>query len=152
MARQVRFKVGRQRLDGNVRPSQANYTRQIREQMKVIEDNLMRVIKGIEGLTPEALEYGVQPIYDKSQVYVPVKTGDLKVSGFVDSGVTSRGARVVVSYGKGGKPEYAVFVHEMVDFQHDAPTQAKFLEYAVDEHINEVAPRVAKFIKDGIGL
>lgn len=152
MARQARFKVGRQRLGAGVRPSEADYTRQIRAQMKQIEDNLMKVIRGIEGLTPEALEYGVQPIYDLSQVYVPRKTEALANSGSIDASVTSRGARVVVSYGKGGEPEYAVFVHEMVDYYHAPPTQAKFLEQAVNEEVGNVRDRVAEFLKDRTGV
>lgn len=152
MARSVRFRVGRQRLSKTVRPSEANYTRQIRSQMKHIEDTITRLVSAIEGLTPEALEYAVQPIFDKSQHYVPVDTQALKNSGFIEAEVTSKGGRAVVAYGKGGKPEYAVFVHEMVDYKHDAPTQAKFLEQAANEHMGEVPGRAAEFIRRRTGL
>jgi len=120
--------------------------------MEHIENTISGLVNAIEGLTPEALEYGVQPIFDKSQYYVPRKTEALANSGFIETEVTSRGARAVVAYGKGGKPEYAVFVHEMVDYQHDSPTQAKFLEQAANEHMSEVPDRVAEFIRRRTGL
>lgn len=152
MARKIRLKIGRQRLSKGVRPSEANYTRQIRKQMETIENNLTRVISGIEGLTPSALEYGVKPIFNKSQEYVPVKTRTLKDSGEVDTQITSKGAKVTISYGKGGKPPYAAFVHEIVEYQHASPTRAKFLEEAVNEHLGEVRTRVAEFLTLRAGL
>lgn len=150
--RSTRFTVGRQRVGKTVRPSEAAYTRQIRAQMKHIEDTISNLVNAIEGLTPGALEYGVQPIFDKSQYYVPVKTQALKDSGFIEAEVTSRGARAVVAYGKGGEPAYGVFVHEMVDNYHAPPTQAKFLEQAANEHMEEVPGRVAEFLRRRTGL
>lgn len=152
MARRVRLTVGRQRLGKGVRPSEAGYTRAIRAQMQSIEDNITRAVEGIKDLTPEALEYGVQPIFDESQRQVPVKTHALKDSGFIDTSITSKGARAVVAYGKGGKPGYGVFVHEMVDYYHAPPTKAKFLEDPANAHMDEVPERTAKFIRDRMGL
>ena len=102
-------------------------------------------------------------VYDLSQVYVPVETGALKASGTVQEFSTQAvlgrkrpaGGRyaptastfgVQVVYGEGPSSEYAVIVHEDLEAFHEPPTQAKFLERAV----NEVAPQMAQQIGDGI--
>lgn len=150
--RTARFTVGRQRLGRMISPSEAGYTRDIRKQMERIEKNLAAVIAQIENVTPEALEYAVQPIFDKSQVYVPKDTHALAESGHVEAVRTSAGTKVVVSYGKGGKPFYAVYVHEILEYAHQSPTRAKYLEAAVNEHLDEVLPRAKDFIARNIGM
>lgn len=148
----VRFPVGRQRLHHNVRPSQAGYTRAIRAQMKQIVDNMQKVIKAIHATSKPALQYALQPIYDDSQVLVPVDKGPLKASGFIEVRDTARGVTGVVGYAKGGNPHYAVYVHERMDLQHSAPTQAKFLEEPVMRHLRNIPARYASYVKQGVGL
>lgn len=151
MAR-LQFPIGRQRLTPNVRGSEAASTRDVRRQMQQILDNAKDVIQAIEGNSPAALIYAVQPIYDESQELVPVDTGKLKDSGFVEVRSTTRGATAVVGYAKGGDPDYAVWVHEHLEVHHEPPTQAKFLEEAVNRHIEEVPERYAYFVKNSLGL
>lgn len=152
MAGPLGFNVGRVRVTRVVSPSEAGYIRSIRNQMKGIIENFQKVIERIENVTPEALVFGVQPIFDKSQELVPVDTGRLKASGFVVTRDTARGVGVFVGYGRFGKPHYAGFVHERLDVRHAAGKQAKFLEAAINEHIGTFERRVALFISRETGL
>lgn len=148
--RPIRFSVGRRRIDSGVSSLEAGYTRAIRAQMEAIERRVAAAIMDLNQLTPEALEFGLQPVFDLSQVLVPVDTGKLKASGFIESRQTARGASAVVGYARGGNPFYAVRVHEILHFRHDPPTQAKFLEEAANRLQGEVATRVADFLRSSI--
>lgn len=152
MATRSRMSVGRVRVTRVVSPAEAGYIRAMRNQMKTIEQAITAKINQIQGATPAALKYATQPIFDKSQVYVPVDKGPLKASGFHTTERTAKGARVNIGYGKGGNPPYAVFVHERLDLAHDAPTRAKFLEQAANEHISQIVPRAARYLKKATGL
>ncbi len=146
------FNVGRVRVTSAALPSEAGYIRSIREQMKVIIQNVQRVISRIENVTPEALVFGVQPIFDRSQELVPIDTGVLKDSGFIETRPTAAGVGVFVGYARFGKPFYAGFVHERLDVRHAAGKQAKFLEAAVNEKIGTFERRVALFMSRQTGL
>lgn len=151
MAR-ISFPIGYQRIPASTRPSQASYTRAIRSQMEQIIKNAQAVIAAIEGDSIDALKYALEPIYDESQILVPVDTGRLKASGFIEARKTGRGVTGAVGYGKGGDPYYAVYVHEHLELRHEAPTQAKFLEEAVNRHIDEIPERYAEYIRNSTGL
>ncbi len=149
----LRLNVGRVRKTVAIQPSEGGYIVSIRNQMRQIRDNLLKVVNHIENVTPQALRYGLQPIFDESQRLVPVDTGDLKLSGFIEvrttkSGITSAG----IGYGRYGKPFYTVFVHERVDLRHAPPTQAKFLEAAVNTKLNTFKRRIALFYQQQTGL
>jgi len=152
MGNPLGFNVGRVRVTVAAKPSEGGYIRSIREQMKTIIGNVQRVIDRIEKVTPEALVFGVQPIFDKSQELVPVDTGDLKASGFIETRPTSAGVGVFVGYGRFGRPFYAGFVHERLDLRHAAGKQAKFLEAAVNQHLGDFERRVALFLSRETGL
>lgn len=115
--------------------------------MELAERRLARIIKKIEGATPEALLYALEPMFDKSWMYTPVATGALKLSGELEAEQTRWGATAVIRYGADGDPKYTIFVHEMVEYQHAPPTRAKFLEAAMNEHIDEVPQLVREYLK-----
>ncbi len=151
--RRVRFNVGSKRLTAGTHPGQASYTRAIRSQMKQVEGNYRRAVEMLRTNTPEAMRQMLQPVFDRSQVLVPFKTGALKASGYIE--IRRRNKDVVVGevgYGKGGKPPYAVFVHENLDAHHAAPTQAKFLEQAADENINDMLDQAGHVYNETLGL
>jgi hypothetical protein len=83
----------------------------------------------------------------KSQVYVPRDTGALaatgQVTGPIEVGDTST---VAVSYGGSDAP-YAEVVHERLDTRHEPPTQAKYLERAVQEQERGMSGRLAASAK-----
>lgn len=153
MAGALNFTVGRVRVTNVPSPSEAQYIRIIREQMDTVTGNMLKLIERIEGVTPEAIRFGLQPIFDESQRLVPVDKGDLKRSGFVEVRTTGTGkVSAEIGYGRFGRPFYAGFVHERLDFRHAPPTQALYLKAAVDKHISDFVRRVAMHIKQQTGL
>lgn len=152
MAVRSKLIVGRQTVNHNVEPNEADYVRVINEQMDAVRKNLQTVIGAIEDASPEGLEYALTPMFNTSQRLVPVKTGRLKRSGFLEAVRTSYGARVAIGYGRGGHPSYAAIVHERMDFAHKAPTQAKYLEEAVNRHLGNVSRRYRDYIRGRTGL
>ncbi len=152
MAGPLQLNVGRTRITRALSPAEGNYVEAIREQTAVVMQNLKKVIAHIENVTPEAIRYGLQPIFDKSQVYVPVDTGDLKRSGFIETRKTASGTVAAIGYGRYGRPTYAGIVHERLDMPHAPPTRALFLKAAVDEHIGDFQRRVVLFLKKNTGV
>lgn len=69
-------------------------------------------------------------ILARSSELVPVKTGRLR-----DSGKVVRNS--IGTYSVVYDCDYAVFVHEIVDYHHDFPTQSKFLEDAAWYVLNQ---------------
>ncbi len=152
MASQLNISVGRTTLGRGLSPSMANYVEVMREQMKVVQRNMVKVISHIEGVTAEAIRFGLQPIFDKSQLYVPVDTGDLKRSAFIEVRKGASGLSAAIGYARYGRPNYAALVHERLDFRHAPPTRAKFLEGAVNEHIGDFERRVVRFMQKNTGI
>lgn len=153
MAGSLNFTVGRVRVTSVPSPSEAAYIRIIREQMGTLSKNLLKVIKKIENVTPQAITFGLQPIFEESQRLVPVDSGDLKRSGFIETRTTGAGrVSAEIGYGKFGKPNYAGFVHENLAFRHAPPTQALYLKAAVDKHIGDFTRRVALYMRRETGV
>lgn len=153
MARSTQAFVGRRRIDAFVSPSEAGYTRAVRSSMRQVVENFKRIVAGIENASPDALAHAVAPIFEESQRLVPVDTGALRNSGFVESGFARGGeAFVVVGYAKAGRPSYAALVHERVDVHHKSPTQAKFLEEAMNRGLDQILSRYVSFVRGATGL
>lgn len=152
MADVLQLNVGRQRVTSVVGPSEANYIQSIRTQMKVIRDNLLKVTDHIENVTPEAIKFGLKPIFDESQRLVPVDTGALKRSGFIETRRMARGTAAAIGYGRYGRPTYAAFVHENLNLRHAPPTQAKWLEVAVNTKIGDFGRRIVLYYRRSMGI
>ncbi len=154
MADPLGIQVGRQRVTVAASPSEANYIRIIRGQMGVIMKNMLKLIDGVQGATPAAIRFGLQPAFDESQRLVPVDTGDLKASGYVEVRTEGRSGRVraEIGYGLYGRPHYAGFVHEMVQIPHAGVTQAKYLEAALNKHMGDFTRRVGRHMQKATGL
>ena len=144
--RRLRGAIGSRRLSRGGDTSIANATRQTRMQMKAIEDEYAKFVHLFKDATPEMLEFAVKPILDRSLELVPQLTGELYESGYIEAKRTPKGGRVTVGYAKGGVPSYAVYVHERMDLKHRAPTQAKFLQQAMSENIEEVPGRLKDWV------
>lgn len=147
----LKLVIGRQRRTVVVGPSEAGYIGAIQQQGAAIAGNLKKVVAHLDNLTVEALEFGLKPIYDKSQELVPVDTGRLKRSGYYEARKLKSGATAEIGYGRYGNPTYAVFVHE-IPMKHAPPTQWKYLEHAVDARIDDFRRRVALFLQRNSGL
>lgn len=148
----VQFPVGSRRLAKGNTSASAGATRNVRQQMAAVQRNFQRIINSVEDVTEEAVREGLQPIYDESQVLVPVDTGRLKASGFIQTRRTSRGVSGVVGYAPGSNPPYAAIVHERLDLNHESPTQAKFLEVAVMNNFEGFRQRLVTAIRRGLGF
>ncbi len=145
--------VGRVRVTKIPSPSEAGYIRAMRAQAKGIADIIQGVFDKTEDIMPEALVYGLKPAFERSQELVPVLTGKLKHSGFLESDVTRSGnARAILGYGRFGVPHYAAFVHEMLHIRRAPGKSAKYLEYAVNEKADLILPRVEQYLQRQIGL
>lgn len=121
--------------------------------MKELMDNVNYIIDQFEAVTPDIMLEVLQPIFDESQVLVPQRTGALKASGFlrVASGRTGN-IWVEMGYADGGNPFYGAYVHEMVSIPHKAPTQAKFLEKPLNDHMLDLIDELASRYKSFAGL
>ena len=111
-------------------------------------------------------------ILEKSLYYCPIDTGQLRASAFLkvtkkeskatggalgsisilDSVVYTIGYSPTSASGKfiiapKAKAFYTWYVHEILKNKHDPPTQAKFLEQAMNDHKNEIAALVIKEVK-----
>lgn len=118
-----------------------------RAEMAAVVGELRRRLNAIKDATPEALESALTPTFAKALVYTPVLTGELKASGYMELRNGPRGPEIEIGFGKGGKPGYAAYVHEMVNIPHKAPTRAKFLQSAVEEDIDDIPRRIAAFLR-----
>lgn len=147
MAEPLKLNIGRQRKTVAVSPAEAGYVNSINAQMKLIQENLLKVVDHVDKVTPEALAYGLQPAFEESQRLVPVRTGRLKRSGFLEVRKVSSGAQAAMGYGRYGRPPYAAFVHERVDIPHAGDTSAKFLTIAIANKIDDFRRRVIFFLQ-----
>lgn len=149
--RPVRFRAGvkrlTQRFEATQHPTTVNITRDLREQFKVIEDNLARVINTIKEATPEALDFALEPIFLQASEWVPIDKGPLSESLVLETSQTSAGAFGGIGFGIGESASYAVIVHEDMNVFHAPPTKAKFLEDAINKHEKDVLPRLHEFLR-----
>ncbi len=149
----VRFNanVGLKRLVGP-NSSQRGFTQSIRQSMQEIIKEYKRWILHMEIQTPEVLLDALRPTFEKSQILVPVKSGDLKGSGYLEKSTFRGNPQVEIGYGRGGVPHYAVFVHERTDLHHDGPTQAKFLQQPLEEDFQDIQTRIVQGLKRAAGV
>jgi len=142
-----RPRVGRQVVRKSVsEPTKAD-TFAARESMKRIISNYEDFIKHVEKTTPEILVEALRPTFKTAKKYTPKDTGVLVNSGYLEI-ISFRGKPTVeIGFGKGGKPDYAATVHENLEFKHKAPTRAKFLQYALNEHQGQVEKDIVKQLK-----
>lgn len=125
-----------------VSPHQAGYIRAIRQQFENIEAILMAYVDHMNEQAGEIMLEALRPTFEKSQTYVPVKTGRLKRSGFLELRSGSRGPVVTMGYGKNNDPPYTAIVHERLDLWHKPPTRAKFLQSALEEDFGQIQKRL----------
>lgn len=122
-----------------------------RESMREIIRNYIKLIDQIEAATPDVIYKAVEPTFKKSQDYCPVKTSALKKSGYIEKTSFRGKPRVEVGYARGGKPNYAIYVHEMTGYNHRSPTRAKFLQVALEEDLPKFHGRLVQSYRGLIG-
>lgn len=129
-------------------PSAERYHRLALEgQVRELENAINGFIGNVNEEGIKVIYNALLPAYRLSQVYCPKDTMDLVRSGFLeivhrrkgkDTGVST----IEMGYGRTGMPFYAVYVHEMLQYRHVAPTRAKFLEAALKEEHTRIRDRI----------
>lgn len=142
MAARLKLKMGLERTTKPLYASQSNYVALVNAQMKAVQDDIEYILQQFEDVTPEIAYEALKPTFEKSQVYVPKDTMELHDSGYLEVLSFRGNPRVEMGYAKGGKPGYAMYVHEITSYAHKSPTRAKFLQSAVDEDIGSIIDRV----------
>lgn len=147
----ARVSVGRQRITRVVGPTEAHYVMSVRQSVKQIRDTILALTKHIENITPEAMMYGLRPVYDEAIRLTPKATHKLVNSAFLEIVNTKNGGTVALGFAKGNNPHYAIYVHEIPN-QHAGDTQWKFLEEAVNRKIHLLLPRVVEYLRQQTGV
>lgn len=144
--RKAHVSAGFGRLPGAVRTgSNAFHNRNAmlegRAGMAAIISQYEAFIKQMKGMTPDVLRNAMQPVFDKSQEYVPKKTGELAASGKLTVGAGPR-LEANITYGN-ATAWYAAVIHEHVWLNHEPPTRAKYLQSAMEEELDSFLVSIA---------
>lgn len=137
---------------GNTGSSRALW-QQAAEGMKGVVANFQRWADWMNlEVVPEAMSEALEPTMDLSDYYAPKDTHTM-VNSRYNKVRRSRGGvtRAEVGYNKNGEAPYTIFVHEMPQYFHKAPTTYKFLERAIDEDTPELLGRLAVGVKRRAG-
>lgn len=138
------------RLPGNVRQGSQAYFRKFTTQggrvsMSDVIDRYSNLIKMLQDITPSVVQAALMPVFNRSQVYVPKKSGALAASGQLNVFPMEGGTvEAEIVYGS-QEAWYAALVHEFVWLHHDAPTRAKYLQQAMEENIDEFIAEFAVY-------
>ena len=150
--KRFRASAGRLRVGKSVAPSTASYTRSMRASMDAIIKEYARFAEHMSDETINVLEEAMKPTFQLSQKYTPRDTGKLVKSGYLQTTEFRKTKIVEIGYGKGGEPDYAAAVHENLEWQHESPTQAKFLERALQEDKGNIQARIVQGLRYAGGL
>lgn len=144
--------IGKKRLTGNEGVASSNATREARAGFAKVKQKYNELIGSIEKESPVLAKIALIPAFEESQRIVPVDTHALKNSGYLEIvQVGRRGNRrsvVEIGYGRGGEPPYAAVVHENMQYRHKKPTQAKFLQKPLLQHLQHMERMIAKEVQD----
>lgn len=114
--------------------------------------NYRTLISHLHDVSAQVIYEALEPTFLKSQEYCPTDTGALKDSGYLIVTDFRNIPTVEMGYGKGGEPDYAVTVHENMEWRHKAPTRAKWLQVALEEDTNDIPKRIVAGYKQAGGF
>jgi hypothetical protein len=109
-------------------------------------------ISHITDAAPEALKLALEPTFRASQEQVPVDTGALKDSGYLEIVRRGKNSVVEIGYGRNGFPDYAAVVHEDTTVPHKSPTKAKFLEDPLHKDYFKILDRTVQLMRLAGGM
>lgn len=125
-------------------------TEQFHKETGSILEALDEFVEGVKGDIPEILVEALEPTFGKALEYCPQDSGDLRASGYLEAEKYRGGSRAVIGFGKGGQPDYAIYVHEL-PYAHEAPTRSKFLQAALDEDYFSIVSSIPRLIRERAG-
>jgi hypothetical protein len=143
----LRLDVGKIRSTGTKYAWEPGYVESIRGQMNDLQKAFASLMTQFEGATPEICYEALEPTLQKAISYCPIDTGLLRSSAYLEIAGFRGQPRVEMGFARGGVPYYAVLVHEDLEIKHRPPTQAKFLERAVNEDLPVMNDRIAAAFK-----
>jgi hypothetical protein len=89
-------------------------------------------------------------VFEASQLEVPVDTGALRSSGFITQPyVFGNQVAISIVYGQAAAP-YALWVHEIMEYYHEPPTKAKFLEDPLTNSLEEFRVGFRQVLEDAV--
>lgn len=146
----IKISVGQHyvKMDGT---SLASFSKQLNDAFMGVAKDYGEFARQLEGALPGDLVTALEPTLAKAKYYCPKDTHELAESGYVEVRAFRGAVRAEIGFARGGKPEYAVFVHEMTNYKHEAPTSAKFLQRAIDEDYVGSVTRLANIISIRLG-
>lgn len=107
----------------------------------------------MEVALPLAIVDGLTPTLELARdTYCPIQTGALRESAYLEAKLGGQGVEAEIGFARGGTPDYAVIVHENPAAYHKPPTQAKFLERAVNETAGNIVDGIFGSLKNRMGL
>ena len=137
----VKAGIGRTGAHGNS-GFHVSHTNAAKQSAKAITDKILDIFDQFEQASEDLMLEALEPTFELSKKYCPKDTGALVASGYLEK-VGFRGKpRVELGYGRGGTPDYAAYVHEMVDIPHQSPTRSKWLQAAVMEDLDNIYLRL----------
>lgn len=133
--------------------AQGALTADINRQWKQIEDKILSIFNQLEDASEDIMLAALEPTFEKARdVYCPHFTGELRASGYLEVASFRGKPRVEMGFGKGGKPDYTVHVHELPEPYHEPPTRWKFLQAAMMEDLDEIYSRLGVEYKAFMGI
>lgn len=123
---------------GILRPSPGTERSDAQQSAAAITRTLVNILSGAAKRSPNVIIKALRPAFKLSKTYVPVDTGALKKSGFLEKVRNPTAPGVQIGYGRYGRPHYAAVVHENLNVKHKPPTRAKFLQDAINESLGQI--------------
>ena len=143
--------MGRQVFRGEFRGgSQQAMAEAFKASLSDLIGDLTTFFNAVSNITPAVCIEALEPTLGKSLEQVPRETGELADSAYLEVRETKKGALVEIGYGRGGNPNYAIFVHEM-PYQHAAPTKNKFLQDPLEEDYFQIVNSIPRLIREAAG-
>ena len=139
--------LGKQSAGRTTYPSEPQFISQMNEQTRQITDALLAVINQFELVSTDVMLEALEPTFKKAAEYCPKDTLELLNSEYLEATSYRGKPRVEMGFARGGSPRYAMYVHEMIDYKHEAPTRAKFLQAAVMEDLGGIYERLGEGYK-----
>jgi hypothetical protein len=130
--------------------SQQALNAQFQASLNDVMSNLNAFIDEVDGIVPDVLIESLEPTFGKALEYCPEKSGRLRNSGYLEARKYYKGAEVEIGFGRGGNPDYAIFVHEM-PFYHEPPTRGKFLQAALEEDYFSILTSIPRLLREATG-
>lgn len=101
---------------------------------------LIRLDEDVRAAYVNENRYEMEKVLTEAKKQVPVDTGNLKNSGFLEVQAKSNGVDVSIGF----RSDYAVYVHEDLHAKHPGGGNAKFLENPMKRAMRNWDERVAK--------